>query len=415
MILRLLFLVEIAILLVFSGCALRTSSTDSDFQAQPSLQSSKAIGNFFCGAKNMSPVEGLSPRGLWTADEVQDQLTNLNRQENLFCKPWSAYAVSYKAMTKQRDEARCTPKGALNTSHALNQDLMDGLADAMTRFFVEITKECLARTPSDALEKSLAADPGNSWCRLYDRSRGLPVSPETCEKTVPGKDDSFCGAKVNHSFGFAMGGTAVYLTSHIALALAALPHLNWVWVSEPSLYATNQDELNRKYKMRVEYLTGRNESLNQKYGKNSFKKDYDGFNAFLVKNLETVSDSLQDQGLIRGKLLGRLSGLFDGGKMGEQVFDVIRDKSYDLASELMLVNPFPGNHPMVTREANKGIQLSERLDLSFKWKDPNSKIDPVLKQFGSYAEKIGIIVSVRLLALAGGMRLQELDKKGCSK
>lgn len=232
----------------------------------------------------------------WSATKVQENLRTLLERTEMRCTPSAGYAASYLRMTARRDVERCRPGGALVAHDPLDARLKDALSDLMTRQFVAVTTACLeGRRPS--------TDVGGRWCALYGKAQRENWDAVT----------------------LALGGTAIYLTTHLAHALSALPFVDPLWVDTP--YASFESRLKRL---------------------ESFRPSYERFDGFLGDSLDVVAEALDESGLLTRRTLPRAARLGEHLALGAHIFRHVRSHSFELGVELARHIPH-GTHPLTQR------------------------------------------------------------------
>jgi len=228
---------------------------------------------------------------IWSADDVQYEVQNYYKSSDARCQPHSAYAVAYSAMTMKRDTERCT-SGPMKPSTIIGTALNDGLADLMSRYFVNIEWGTASGADVDGL-----------WAEMRrDAERGNW-----------------------NSLRYAMASTAIYLTSHMGLALSALPHADELWKDTP--YSTISERVGAMWLL--------------------YKADYDAFNGFLAENVNTIGDALYDARLVSRASINIAAALVPGGLV-EGTFEAIRTKTFELGMAAAAEIPV-GQHPLTQR------------------------------------------------------------------
>jgi hypothetical protein len=192
----------------------------------------------------------------------------------------------------------------------LDARLNDALSDLMTRNYVAIVAHCL-QTPEDLVSEG--ADVGRAFCNLHNEAQR----------------ENWDALRV------ALGSTAIYLSSHIALALSTLPHVDDLWVDTP----------HRTLDQRVARMK-------------EYKPVYDAFNAFLAANIDTVASALDDAGLLRGSALMQASQLADRISPIKHAFALVRDEAFDAGIKLALLTP-TRKHPWTVLRANGSVAMAE--------------------------------------------------------
>ena len=259
----------------------------------------------FCQLSGKRKSDARKHPDLWSAETVQQELEILRLKPQMGQSPWAAYTVSYKSMTAARDKNRCD--GRLVSEDEFQNNMNHLLSDIMTRWYVTITESCLS-DPSGG-----AQIPG--FCPLMQR-----IKTENLD-----------------SLSAAMGTTAVYLSSHLALSLAAMVHVDDFWASSPD-ERTHTGDRASQIKARVEQLK-------------SFKPTFDRFNSFLADNLITVAKSLKEANMIKGDALNFVSGLARLVPFRASMFGKIRDDAFAAALDIA-ARVDAGKHPMVLKGSN---------------------------------------------------------------
>lgn len=250
-----------------------------------------AVGGFCSCRGTGSSYDRIRPYYIWSADDVQYSIQNYYKSSAARCQPHSAYAVAYSAMTMKRDAGRCT-SGPMKPGTIIGTLLNDGLADLMSRYFVNIESGTAGGADIDGL-----------WADLRsDAERG-----------------NF------NSLHYAMASTAIYLTSHMGLALSALPHADEIWRDTP--YSTISARIDAMWLM--------------------YKSDYDAFNRFLADNVNTIAEALYDVRLVSSKNINIAAALVPGGAVSG-TFERIRTKTFKLGMQAAEEIPV-GQHPLTQR------------------------------------------------------------------
>jgi len=259
----------------------------------------------------------------WSASEVQRQILAQLKSEPFGCTPHSAYLAAYARMTKDRDKARCdaSPTNAMHPSDPLDARLNDALADMMTRNYLQIANACVSNK-----EVSRGAD--------VRSSRTQALQGAFCDLHVRANQENWNTLRV------AMGSTAYYLSTHLAVALSALAHTDDLWVG------TDFDTVPK----RVERMRAP-----------SFKKVYDAFNGFLGNSLTTVGQALEDAGLMRNAdRLKAASKLAELGSPAGVVFGNRRDVAYKLGLAIAELVPLR-SHPWTQEGADGRMHMRENI------------------------------------------------------
>lgn len=232
------------------------------------------------------------PLYIWSAADVQFSVRDYYTTSEARCKPHAAYAVAYAAMTKKRDVERCASSGPMKPPAGLPTELNDALADLMSRYFVNIVNGTAG-----------GADVDGVWAALRSDALG-----------------GFFGDW--NSLQYAMASTAIYLTTHMGLALSALPHSAELW--QGTAYTT---------------VPARAEAMRTLY-----KDAYDGFNGFLADNVNIIGEALWETRLVSSKNINIAATLAPNGVVA-QTFEEIRTKTFNLAIRVAEEIPL-GQHPL---------------------------------------------------------------------
>eukprot|EP00944_MAST-04C_sp_MAST-4C-sp1_P016129 g16129.t1 len=258
---------------------------------------------------------------IWSAKEVQQFI--LDEANNLKCTPNSAYIFAYKRMTKARDKARCGNDPDMTPNNFQNEIFNDALSDLMSRYFVNTWSVC---NRHDSHSFPTGADIGNMWCNLAKQSHDHNLN----------------------SIHVAMASTAIYLTTHMGLAVSALVQADNLW-EQLHVYDTLEK--------RASFLA------------KNYRPLYDGFNSFLSEHLNTVETALHDFGLTRGKafsLMATIASEVDDFNSIDYIFDKIRSKTFDLGLRLGVQIPRE-DHPLLVECPNyvNGAPMKYCLRTSF--------------------------------------------------
>ncbi len=217
-------------------------------------------------------------------------------------RSWAAYPVSYKRMTRERDKARCG--GRLQADDELLEQINSRLADVMSRWYVSETRRCLREEP--------VRDESGGFCPLIAK----------------------IGRERYDALSAAMASSAVYISSHLALSLAAVIYDDAVWeVSpDPGVRADGRPW--------AEIRDRRLAAMPR------FKPVYDRFNGFLGDNLQTVAGALQEAGMLRGDTLNFVAGVSQMVPFKAAAFGKIRDTAFAAALRTVRQQA-PELHPLV--------------------------------------------------------------------
>jgi len=260
---------------------------------QVEVESPRCPVDTFCSCTlGRSESERERPLRIWSAQDVQFEILAFARGPDALCKPHSSYAVAYAAMTVKRDSERCNSSSPMYPPTRIAEIANNALADLMSRYYVAAES---SRAPLADLEAL--------WSNLRDDAERRDYN----------------------TLHYAMASTALYLTSHMGLALSALPHAEELWEGT-GLTTVEQ---------RVNALT------------RDYKPSYDAFNPFLADNVNTIADALWDAGLLSQRGVNIAAKLvWSGGTTA--LFNHIRTKTFELgmqaAQEIQV-----GTHPLTQR------------------------------------------------------------------
>ncbi|MCX6131637.1 MAG: hypothetical protein NTX25_21570 [Proteobacteria bacterium] len=248
---------------------------------------------------------------LWGAETIQAQLERLRLEPQMGHSPWAAYTVSYKKMTAERDKSRC--EGALVSKDPFMNQLNHLLSDIMTRWYITITRQCLAAGGSAQMELG--------FCPLMQKI----------------KNDQY------DALSAAMATTAVYISSHLAISFAAIAYADEFWNSSP--YAETKRGINPWTQVRDARIKRMK----------SFKPTYDQFNSFLGNSISIVASALKDADMVKGNVLNFASGMSRLVPFRASLFGRIRDDAFLAAIKFVETQP-PEHHPML-RQDKSGFTL----------------------------------------------------------
>lgn len=286
------------------GCQTRTRSGESRLRSLepvgPHIEAMDHPYNF-CPLKGVA--SSLVERRPWSGETVQKALTDLIQAPDIRGTVWAAYPVAYRRMTAARDRERCG--GGVLASPDLGLALINHhLSDIMTRWLVFETGACASRP--------LSSLPQNGLCGMMRRA--------TVEKF--------------DALSAAMAMTAVYISSHLAISLAAIGVDDLFWQDFPDP-ATRPGAGSDAQIMaaRLAWLT-------------RYKPNFDQFNTFLANNLKTVADALTEAGMLEGQGLKLAVFLAQGVPCKAGLFGAIRDRAFG-AALAYLKGTLIGRHPMM--------------------------------------------------------------------
>ncbi len=262
----------------------------------------------FCQANNYAST-------LWNRNRVQDEVHAAASEikNDIF----SAYMASYIPMTFERDKERC---GGTLASDSVKQDLIgDHLADIMSKFHVKYTLSCI-KNPSWNTNSS-------SFCADYRRVR----------------QDNL------NSLSAMLIASSTYLSSHMATSLSALILDDKFWTSYPG--HTISDSKPAEMESRMKEIR-------------KYKKLYDKNNPFLAQSLSTVIASLEKGCYVNSKTMNIASLLAEKLNLGEYVFKIIRDETFEIALTLA-AKIAPRRHPMLSKEGANNYYYVDFEKLSY--------------------------------------------------
>lgn len=290
-----------------------------------------------------------SPEKRAKGQDVKTQFAEEGRVSRVL----GAYAYAYLEVTAERDRQRCgagqlvdTPKSnslsddSVAIAH-LNNQINHALADIMSRHLALISRGCLAYE-EHRQGYSPFDDAENRWdfCNLY-----LDLDHDVAG-LIPKK-------KVTNSMTLAMGSAMIYLSSHIALALSALPFLDRLWVGQTWHHQTldrgvlsPEGSLAALWKLRIRFID------------QQFQTVYDNFNRFLAENVTTASKTLQKSGLVEGKSLfwfSQLTHLLPVQQLVSGLLHEGREEFFEhgllIATELSQKPALIGQHPFLQEQS----------------------------------------------------------------
>ena len=269
-------------------------------------------------------------RDLWSAETVQDQLQKLIDEPFMGRAPWSAYAIGYKKMTAERDVARCD--GSLRSSDEFMNQINHLLSDVMTRGFVAVMRQC---------------------------PKSSPELPGFCPLSAKIKAENY------DSLSAAMANTGIYLSSQLALSLAAIAYSDDFWDSSPIV------ETHRMGRSWPEVRAARLAQIQK------FKPTFDLFNSFLANQLTTVATALKAADMIKGDGLNLLAGLSRLIPFRALAFGRIRDDAF-AAAQRIVETQGPEEHPFIEIKAG-------RSNLAYATFHEHRKAQPQLAAVESFA------------------------------
>lgn len=316
-------------------------------------------GETFCSLDG--DIAAKDSPSMWSAASVQHHIRELLQAPYLKDSAAGAYALSYLVMTHARDEERCG--GVLSADDLESEWIGDLLADVMSRWFILTTEAC-----------------ASAW---YP-----PESVGICggvRRSITGDFDSLRSA---------LEMTGVYLSSHMAQALAAVILSDGMW--------------NQHFPVKTHCPSG--SSCPQKVIEERlqfvkrYKTLYDKNNAFLASRISTVIGSLKDSCYIKGSLLPLGSRLMDQVSATAVVFGLVRDKTFQTGMTLARTLDRK-EHPML-RETSEGRWEVEYADFKAFSETPR-----ILRELETDALKLFANESFTWITKSfGGLRTSELRR-----
>lgn len=265
---------------------------------------------------------------VWNRAEIERQLYDLISNSKVKDSIKEAYPNGYITMTGERDKERCG-EGRLVSNNEYSNFINHYLADIMTRYLHKITLDC---SESHSL---VQGDLG--ICSLQKKF-----------------DDS----KKLDSVSAFLESTSVYISSHIALSLAAVALDDQFWASFPDTNVHASQDSTKTINARLKYIE-------------EYKPVYDGFNEFLAENLSTVTAALSKECLVKGDFLNLAANIGQSVPFGASLFGNIRDKAFYEAIDLAKsFSSGPDAHPMITESNGTHYVDFERYDYGYSY--PNS-------------------------------------------
>lgn len=230
---------------------------------------------------------------IWNAARVASEVQALRNSKGIKGSPWEAYPAIYLRMTAARDRERCA--GGLHAENQVSQLIGDRLADLMSRFYVLETRQCGSAVPP--------RHGSSGFCGLMQRIKAEKLDALTA----------------------AMASTAVYISSHIALALRAVVMDDYFWndlaahgSGSPELAEAAHADPARARRVRLALVA-------------QYRPEYDKFNGFLADQIATAVGALSEEGLLSNQALIVTSGLAKYVSFRSCFFRRIRDGAFDAA------------------------------------------------------------------------------------
>lgn len=352
--------------IVVTACASPVDHDDVDTAAIK-----ESLPATFCTAPRSVASTAAARLSYWNSEDVQSGIRATLKSPEFGCTPHSGYLAAYAAMTKARDAARCTDGSPMKPPTPLDTRINDALADLMTRNYVQVVTACL----TGKLLTS-GADIGGSFCAMHALA----------------ENDDWSALRV------ALGGTAYYLSTHIAAALSAIPHIDEIW--DGTEFDTLAKRVNRL---------------------KDFKSSYDSFNAFLGNNLSTVATSLRSAGLTPPSCG---AATFDlacslAGRAGVPtiVFENRRNFAFEQALVLAQNIP-PGKHPWTVGGADGRIHGRATISTAPAY-PKNDAVDGALKALTTEGKRLEAALANPLMQNFGSLSFSALKdakkKAACEK
>ena len=252
---------------------------------------------------------------IWGPASVQHYIRELLNKPYVVDIPAASYGISYLIMTRERDLERCGG-GMLASDNPQSELIGDLLADIMSRWLVLATDQCV--------QKEAVTDSGVGICRAVQR-------------TISRKDDTLRSA---------LEITSVYLSSHMASALAAVILADPLW--------------NRSFPRDTHCLPERPCSASAVAARvrhiRKYKSLYDKNNAFLARHIVTVIETLKDACYLRKGLVTAGAPIVNELPINALIFGQLRDQTFATAIELASTIR-RHNHPMLTMSKDGTWQI----------------------------------------------------------
>lgn len=224
---------------------------------------------------------------VWNSKRIQEELSSVieNRLEMFDLS--STYAVLYKELVYWRDQERCY--GYLQADNLIYARLNHLLSSTTSRLLIQSLETCA--------KKDLEFSPSFGICDLQ-------------QKISQRKYDTLS---------VAIESAAIYLSSHLAIALASLPYHDSLWdnLSDESVSGFASKDID-VLKKRIVYLK-------------KFKPVYEKYTIFLRNNLLRGVKKLKSSCYINGDLTEKLTNLATVLPIAEIALDTIRDKTFEAA------------------------------------------------------------------------------------
>lgn len=241
---------------------------------------------------------------IWGANSVQFYIKDLLHKPHVVDHSAASYALSYLRMTAERDRERCG--GMLSGDDPQSELIGDLLADIMSRWLVLATDQCLKKTPQ--------------------QNAGIGIC-SAMQRTVARRDDTARSA---------MELTSVYLSSHMASALAAVILADSMWnqsFPKDTHCISDQPCPQSAIAARIRHVR-------------RYKSLYDKNNAFLGGQLQNAIRTLADACYLRPGVITAAGPIVNGLPINSFIFGKLRDQTFASAIELALTIRRQ-DHPML--------------------------------------------------------------------
>lgn len=256
----------------------------------------------FCEAGDvLQPAHG---QALWGPASVQHYIRALLQKPHVIDRPAASYALTYLTMTAERDKERCG--GMLAADDSSDELIGDLLADVMSRWLVLSTDACLQSAAPKGASLGICGATRRSVDNRFDTLRS------------------------------ALEVTSVYLSSHMASALAAVILSDTMWTQSfpenthcPKALPCPMSVIQE----RIKYVR-------------SYKTLYDKNNGFLAKHISTVISTLKRACYVKTGLASAGAPFVNNLPINALVFGHLRDLTFESAIKLAS-SLKRQNHPML--------------------------------------------------------------------
>ena len=349
-----------------TGCQHRSAGRDFDESGLSATTSLSSIPDTydFCQVEDTAPdVQSIRP---WNAAMVQKGITDLLDEPHIKGTIWAAYPTAYRRMAAARDESRCS--GVLRDDDRRINLINHHLSDVMSRWLVLETSQCAI--------KPITSMPESGICGVMRRA----------------KNNNLDGLSE------ALASTAVYISSHLAMALTAvsLDDVFWAVFPDPATQRGVRS-LDAVLDARMTWIK-------------SYKPAFDRFNPFLADHLNTVAVALHEAGFVKGDLLNFATYVAKALPCKAALFGSIRDRAFEVALSYSK-DPLVSLHPML-KQKDGGYMLSYGR-FNFDAPLPKSLSDLEVFAMTAVANPLSLKIYRDVL---GGVKVDELesfDPSGC--